>query len=79
MIRSDELSSERERVSGVPLPAAAQPGQRRVPRVLELGEAELVEDVVDPGSGGHLRQRGQSWEEQVFITFIKKNKVMKSS
>ena len=53
---SDELSSEWKCVNGVLLPAAAQSGQRRVPRVLELAEAELVEDVVNSGSGSHLQE-----------------------
>lgn len=46
-------------MSGVLLPAVAQAGQRRVPRVLQLGEAELVEDVVNSGSGSHLKQKWQ--------------------
>lgn len=60
---SDELSSERKRVRGVLLPAAAQSGQRRVPRVFELGESELVEDVVNSGSGRHLQQKQQIYEQ----------------
>lgn len=42
---------------GVLLPAVAQSGQRRVPRVFELGESKLVEDVVNAGSGRHLQQK----------------------
>lgn len=44
-------------MNGVLLPPVAQSGQRRVPRVFELGEAELVEDVVNSGSGSHLKQK----------------------
>lgn len=58
---SDELPPERKCVSGVLLPAVAQAGQRRVPRVLQLGEAELVEDVVNSGSGSHLKQKWQNF------------------
>lgn len=36
------------------LPAAAQPGQWRVSWVFKLGEAQLVEDVINSGSGSHL-------------------------
>lgn len=61
---SDELSSERKRVCGVLLPAVAQSGQRRVPWVFELGESELVEDVVNSSSGRHLQQKQQIYEQE---------------
>lgn len=36
------------------LPPAAQPGEGLVLRALELGEAQLVEDLIDPGLRSHL-------------------------
>lgn len=36
------------------LPPAAQPGEGLVPRALELGEAQLVEDLIDSGLRCHL-------------------------
>lgn len=48
---------------GVLFPAVAQSGQRRVPWVFELGESELVEDVVNSGSGRHLQQKQQINEQ----------------
>lgn len=54
---SDELPAERKWQNVLLLPAAAQPGQWRVPRVFKLREAQLVEDVINSGSGSHLPQK----------------------
>lgn len=54
---SDELPSERKWLNVFLLPAAAQPGQRRVPQVFKLGEGQLVEDVINSGPGSHLPQK----------------------